>query len=54
VFFSTRARAYVRPELIDLGTPGARDAIVGCENAVEWGLRDIDRFWLGDGVAKAP
>jgi putative nucleotidyltransferase with HDIG domain len=53
VFFSTRARAYIRPELIDLGAPGARDAIVGCENAAEWGLRDIDQYWLGDGVAKA-
>jgi putative nucleotidyltransferase with HDIG domain len=54
VFFSIRARTYIRPELIDLGAPGARDAIVGCENAADWGLRDIDRYWLGDGVAKVP
>jgi putative nucleotidyltransferase with HDIG domain len=54
VFFSTRARAYIRPELIDLAAPGARDAIVGCENAADWGLHDIDHHWLGDSVAKTP
>ena len=48
VFFSSRSRSHIAPELLDLAAPGARDAIAGCENAADWGLADIDHYWLGD------
>lgn len=48
VFFSAKSRGYIVPELLDLATPAARDSIVSREDAAEWGLADIDRYWLGD------
>ena len=52
IFFSTRSRSYITPVLLDLGAPGERDAIVACENAAEWGLKNIDHYWLGDGMPR--
>lgn len=48
VFFSTRSQSYIVPELLDLAGPGQRDKIVSREDAVKWGLKNIDRYWLGD------
>ncbi len=45
VFFSTKSKLYIPPELIDLSRPDARDKIVGREEAATWGISDIDRFW---------
>ena len=53
IFFSTRSRSYIKPELLDIGAPGVRDAIVGCETAADWDLKEIEQFWLGDKVPKA-
>lgn len=47
-FFSTQSLAYISPVLLDLSAPGNRDKIVSREDASTWGLKDIDRFWLGD------
>ena len=47
VFFSTKSRAYIKPELLDLSRPGALDKIVGRENAARWGIKDIDQYWAG-------
>lgn len=47
VFYSARARGYLRPELIDLALPAATDSIVAREDASAWGLQDIDRYWSG-------
>ncbi|MBP6036262.1 MAG: HD-GYP domain-containing protein [Azonexus sp.] len=47
VFYSTKSRAYIKPELLDLSRPGALDKIVGRENAARWGLKDIDQYWVG-------
>lgn len=44
VFFSTKAKAYITPEIIDLSKPGP-EKIVSREDANAWGLKDIDRFW---------
>ena len=48
VFFSTKSSAYITPVLLDLAGPGLQDKIVSREDASKWGLKDIDRFWLGD------
>jgi hypothetical protein len=47
-FFSTQSMAYISPVLLDLSAPGNRDKIVSREDASTWGLKEIDRFWLGD------
>lgn len=47
VFYSAKAASYLRPELIDLALPGVADSIVAREDAVTWGLKDIDRYWSG-------
>lgn len=47
VFYSAKAASYLRPELIDLALPGVTDSIVAREDAVTWGLKDIDRYWSG-------
>jgi len=48
IFFSLRSMAYIAPELIDLSRPGMNDKIASREDASKWGLKDIDRYWLGD------
>jgi len=47
VFFSTKANAYVQPELVDLSQPGCREKIAGHEQAAKWGIKHADRFWIG-------
>lgn len=50
VFYSTKSNTYIPPLLIDLAGPGLQDRILSREDASTWGLKDIDRFWLGDAV----
>lgn len=45
VFFSIRSQAYLKPEIVDLGRPGATDKIISREDAAKWGIKDIDRYW---------
>ena len=45
VFFSSKSKTYVNPELVDLSRPGP-EKIVGREDAEMWGLKDIDKFWM--------
>jgi putative nucleotidyltransferase with HDIG domain len=52
-FFSTRSMAYISPVLLDLAGPGIQDKIVSREDASTWGIKDIDRYWLGEGVGAA-
>jgi putative nucleotidyltransferase with HDIG domain len=49
-FFSTKSQAYIAPILLDLAGPGIQDKIVSREDAATWGLKDINRYWLGDAV----
>ena len=53
VFFSTKSSAYIKPELIDLAADGIQDKIASHELASTWGLKDIDRYWLGDEFSAA-
>ncbi len=46
VFFSTKAQAYIKPEIVDLGR-SAHDKITGREDPVKWGIRNVDEFWAG-------
>ncbi|MBI1835274.1 MAG: HD-GYP domain-containing protein, partial [Burkholderiales bacterium] len=48
VFFSSKSMAYITPLLLDLSAPGVQDKIVSREDTAAWGLKDIDRYWLGD------
>lgn len=48
VFFSSKALAYIRPEVVDLSRPGSPDQIAGREDPAKWGIRDVDRFWAGE------
>jgi putative nucleotidyltransferase with HDIG domain len=52
VFFSSKSLSYITPELLDLAGPGLQDKIVAREDASKWGLKDINRYWLGDTVAE--
>jgi putative nucleotidyltransferase with HDIG domain len=45
VFFSTKAQAYLPPEIVDLARPGNADRIVGREDAARWGIRNLDAIW---------
>nr|WP_315469094.1 HD-GYP domain-containing protein [uncultured Undibacterium sp.] len=49
-FFSTKSLAFISPVLLDLAGPGIQDKIVSREDASTWGLKDIDRYWLGENV----
>ena len=48
VFFSVKSMAYVVPELIDLSRAGMNDKIATREDAAKWGIKDINRYWLGE------
>jgi HD-GYP domain-containing protein (c-di-GMP phosphodiesterase class II) len=48
VFFSVKSMGYIVPELLDLAGLGLQDKIVAREDASKWGLKDINRYWLGD------
>lgn len=48
VFFSIRAGTCIAPAVIDLAAPGCQERIVSTENAAQWRLQDIDRYWAGE------
>ncbi len=45
VFFSTKSQAYIPPEMLDLSRPGATEKIAGREDAVKWGIKNLDQLW---------
>jgi len=45
VFFSTKANAYIQPEVIYLSRPGTTEKIVSREDAATWGIKNVDQFW---------
>jgi putative nucleotidyltransferase with HDIG domain len=45
VFFSTKRKEYVPPEVIDLSRSGNMDRIASLENAKKWGIKKMDHFW---------
>ena len=48
VFFSIRAGTCIVPSLIDLAAPGCQERIISTESAAQWGLLDVDRYWVGE------
>jgi putative nucleotidyltransferase with HDIG domain len=51
IFFSSKSMSYISPELIDLSKPGHNEKIVSREVISKWGLKNIDRYWLGENHA---
>ena len=49
VFFSTKAQAYIQPEVVDLSH--GRDKVVAREDAAKWGIKNIDQYWASDATA---
>ncbi len=47
VFFSTKSRAHLMPEVLDLSRPQCADKIAGREVAATWGLGNLDELWSG-------
>jgi HD-GYP domain-containing protein (c-di-GMP phosphodiesterase class II) len=47
VFFSIRAQAYIKPEIIDLSSPRTSEKIAGREDPDRWGMQDVARFLHG-------
>lgn len=45
VFFSTKSRARIQVEVVDLSKPSAMDEIVGHESAHSWGIHDVHELW---------
>jgi len=48
VFFSIRAGTCIAPCVIDLAAPGCQERIISTESAAQWGLLDVDRYWVGE------
>ena len=47
VFYSTKTKSQIAPEVVDLARLAGRDKIVGRESAADWGFHNIDQFWTG-------
>ena len=45
VFFSSRARAYLPPEIIDLSWRGCDDRIAAREEPLKWGFKNLEQLW---------
>jgi HD-GYP domain-containing protein (c-di-GMP phosphodiesterase class II) len=47
VFFSSKANARIRPEIVDLGRAGCPDKISGREDPAHWRFPDFNELWMG-------
>lgn len=45
VFFSTKSKGYIRPELVDLANPVCQETITGYEQAAKWDIEKLDEVW---------
>jgi len=45
VFFSTESQAYIQPEVVDLSRPNCPERIMGREDAVKWGIKNLHELW---------
>ncbi|MBA4092776.1 MAG: phosphodiesterase [Candidatus Accumulibacter sp.] len=45
VFFSTKANARIRPEIVDLSRPGCPEKIAGREDPSKWNFPDLNELW---------
>lgn len=46
VFFSSKTRSYIEPEIVDLSRPGCKLKIVDREDAAKWDIKNLDDYWL--------
>ena len=46
VFFSTKSKAYILPEVVDLNH--GQDKIAAREDAGKWGIKNLDQYWAGE------
>jgi len=46
VFFSARNNTPIPQQVFDLASPACREEIAGVEQAQDWGLENLERFWL--------
>ena len=49
VFFSTRTKTYLKPEVVDLSRHGCLEKIVGVEDAAKWGIKNVSKYWAAPG-----
>jgi putative nucleotidyltransferase with HDIG domain len=47
VFFSSKSKAYIKPEVIDLSKPVANDKIIAREEPADWGIQNVNEMWSG-------
>ena len=47
VFYSTRAMARIRPEIVDLSRPGCPEKIASREDPAKWDFPDLHELWSG-------
>jgi HD-GYP domain-containing protein (c-di-GMP phosphodiesterase class II) len=47
VFYSTKAKVRLPPQIIDLSRPEIRDKIVSHEDPAKWDVRDLQFLWSG-------
>jgi putative nucleotidyltransferase with HDIG domain len=47
VFFSTKANARIKPEVVDLSRPGCPEKISGREDPAKWNFPDLNELWSG-------
>ena len=47
VFYSTKAKTRIKPEIIDLSHPKCPEKIAGREDPAKWKFPDIDELWSG-------
>ncbi|WP_313950333.1 HD-GYP domain-containing protein [Accumulibacter sp.] len=47
VFFSTRSKTRLLPEIVDLARTGCREKIVSREDPAKWNFADLNEIWSG-------
>lgn len=47
VFFSTKANARIKPEIVDLSRPNCTEKIAGREDPDKWKFPDLNELWSG-------
>jgi putative nucleotidyltransferase with HDIG domain len=47
VFFSTKANARIKPEVVDLSRTGCPEKIAGREDPAKWNFPDLNELWSG-------
>jgi len=45
VFFSTKSKSRIPIQVIDFSKPSERDAIIGQEDPLVWGVENVDEIW---------